>query len=224
MLVSQFYTHVNYALRGTDDDAPNHGTEEALQWIATLNRKKNELYEDVTKTWGATYAEQSLGNITASANPSFALPANFIAPSNSVYIIQTDGQRVDIDFIKPKERTSSRRVFVAGLDPQTLYFTTAITAGESIVGGELFIQGYFMPADVEDETDTIPLPDPYWGVMSVASEVASNDLSYEDKEAGLNAKANNLYRQMVRKNKRGTFGDPRITPYAPNPLSNLELR
>jgi hypothetical protein len=41
-----------------------------------------------------------------------------------------------------------------------------------------------MPADVSLEDDDLPLPDPYWGVMAVAAEVAFNDIVYEDKAEG----------------------------------------
>jgi len=46
MTVTEFLSGVNYAIRGIDDAAPSVGTEEADYWIATLNRKKDELYKD----------------------------------------------------------------------------------------------------------------------------------------------------------------------------------
>ena len=42
MLVSEAIVGINYALRGTEDDAPLEGTEEYTYWLHLLNKKKNE--------------------------------------------------------------------------------------------------------------------------------------------------------------------------------------
>lgn len=59
MTLADFYTRTSYALRGTDDDAPTHGTDEAVYWLNVLNYKKDEIYEDVTKNWKNTYNQTS---------------------------------------------------------------------------------------------------------------------------------------------------------------------
>ena len=51
MTLTDAITRLNYILRGTDDDAPTSGTDEYTYWLDTLNRKKNELYNDTTNTW-----------------------------------------------------------------------------------------------------------------------------------------------------------------------------
>ncbi len=48
--------------------------------------------------------------------------------------------------------------------------------------------------------------------MAVASEIAFNDITYEDKASDLNAKANALYRQMVSDERKGTYNNPIQTP------------
>ena len=81
-----------------------------------------------------------------------------------------------------------------------------------------------MPADVSLETDELPLPDPYWGVMAVAAEVAFGDITYEDRSEGLNTKANNLYMQMVRNNRRGTYNNPKKAPVNVYHIRGTEVR
>lgn len=229
MTVSDFLTHVNYALRGTDEAAPNIGTAEANYWIETLNRKKNELYENVKVLWNETWEVKSLGTITASATPSYNTNTTLIAPSDEVYAVDTNSKKVYYDLIKPKERPYNGRYFyLAGMNPQVLYCTNEIVATEDIVGGTLYLPGYYMPTDIdsstEDGTSTIPFLDPYYGVMAVASEIAFNDITFEDKATDLSGKANYLYQQMVRKNRRNTYGEIRPIPTKVRRIGNTETR
>jgi hypothetical protein len=289
MNLSTFYTRVNNTLRGTDDSAPAHGTDEAIYWLDTLNRKKDELYEDVTKNWrnvfqtespnetgtvattgtttltgtGTYFTDYAVGDkITVSGETErtidtitsdtvltvsvafsntasaltftrktiiltgvteYSLHRSFLNLSGNknttdgvgsgVYVITTDDERIDIPVISAEQQSPIiTRAFVAGLHPQKVYFTGEIASTDSIVGGQLFTPGYFMPDDVEDETDLLPFLDPNWAVMAVASEIAFADITYEDKAPDLNVKANNLYTQMIKKNRGLTFNTPRTIP------------
>lgn len=204
---------MNYALRGTDDDAPNSGTAEWNYWISLLNIKKNEIFQD-PRNWSHIYEVRSIGTISASTAPSFDLDDDFISPSDSVYVVDTSSNRHDFTLIKPEERsTLTQNVFIAGMNPQVLYFANQITATQTIVSGTLYMPGYWMPSDITANTQTVPLPDPNWGVFAVASEIAFSDITYEDKAETLNAKANNLYMLMTKKNRKGTHKNPRTTPY-----------
>jgi hypothetical protein len=213
MLVSAFLTNVNDALRALDDDTPTFGTDEAEYWLRVANRKKNELYEDVTKSWASTYAVLDLGAIVAAASPSYNISATFLAPANKAYVVDTDDHRHEYTIIKPEAQNSNAQaVFVAGQNPQKLYFTQEIIASSQIVGGTLYLPGYFIPANMTASDGTVPVDDPYWLVMATASEIAFNDLTYEDKAPDLNAKANALYDLMVAKNRRGTYNNPTVSP------------
>lgn len=227
MIVSEFLTHVNYALRGTDDDSPTISTEESDYWLETLNRKKNELFQDTKVLFDETWEVKSLGAISASATPSYNTNSTLIAPSDYVYAIDTNSNKVYYKLVKPRERpTTGRAFYLAGMNPQVLYCSNEILSTEDIVGGTLYLPGYYMPADVDitDVSDTIPLPDPYWGVLAVAAEIAGSDITYEDKEQNLNAKANNLYMKMIRKNRRGTYGDAKKPPIETYRIPNTERR
>ena len=220
MNVTSFLTRTSYALRGTDEDVPTFGDDEAVYWLDLLNRKKDELYQNVTQNWRNTYEVRSIGTISASTAPAYNLPTDFLALSGDenstdgagggVYIIKTDGNRVDVDVIRPEERDSvNRAAYVAGSAPEKLYFTTAIVAGEDIIGGTLYAPGYYLPADLTLADDVLPFLDPNWACMAVAAEVAFNDITYEDKAADLNSKANSLFEQMVRKNRGNLHNAPR---------------
>lgn len=217
MVATDFILAVNDALRGTDDDAPTAGSDEWQYWMRTYNRVKSGLYEDITKRWSNTYSVASLGTVAAAAAPSYNLGVTYLAPANLAYVVTSEGHKVEYEIIEPQERditSSARKLFIAGANPQVAYFTTEITATENIVDGTLYLPGFFMPADLalDDGDAVINLPDPYWGVMAVAAEIAFSDITYEDKAADLNAKATALYMQMVAKNRGGSYGNPRKVP------------
>lgn len=220
MLVSEAISGINYALRGLDDDAPMAGTDEWNQWLHVLNQKKDELYRDVSTAWNESYEVRSLGTVTASATPSYNIPTDFLGAAGNgdgvgAYVVTTDGQRVNLLLVKPQEASSSaRQVYISGRNPQTLTFTTEIEATENIVGGTLYLTGYFMPADMTSENDVVPLPNPQWGVFAAAGEIAFSDIIYENKATDINAKANNLYGMMKTANMRGISGAPRKMPYS----------
>ena len=143
MLVSAAIPRISYILRGTDDDPPESGSDDWNYWLDTLNRKKNELYRDTKKKWDSAYDVPSLGTVTASAALVFDLPANFLALSNNPYVIDTNGNRHELDLVEPQARETMRQsVFVAGFNPKKLYFANEIESDDAIVGGELFAPGY----------------------------------------------------------------------------------
>lgn len=55
MTLSEAITRISFALRGTDDDSPAFGGDESNYWLSLLNRKKDELYEDVGRQWSFIY-------------------------------------------------------------------------------------------------------------------------------------------------------------------------
>lgn len=278
MLVSEFLEKTNYALRGTDEDAPDFSSEEGSYWVDILVRKVDELYQD-PKNWGAIYngtipvesgtvattgttalvgtdtyfTDYAVGDkitvdgetvrtiatitsdtaltvtvafsntasgktftrkpIIATGVSSYNLNRAFISTSDKPYVIKTDGNKSYQKLIKAEERDLfNRQVFIAGLNPRTLYFTSDIEATDEIVGGELVIPGYYMPAEITAETDVIQVPNPNWCVAAVAAEIAFGDITYEDRAEALNNKANYLYGLMTKLNRKGSYGNPRITP------------
>lgn len=227
MTVADFLTHVSYALRGTDDDSPTLGTDEANYWVATLNRLKNSLYQDSKVLWDATWSEESLGSITATTTPTFNCDTTLIAPSDWVRALDANSKSVYYKIIKPRQRPINGRAFyLSGMNPQVLSCTDEIKSTEDIVTGTLYLPGYYMPADVNaaDGAAVLPLTDPYWGVIATAAEVAFGDIIYEDKAEGLQARANDLQRKMIRANRRGTYNDPKISPTNQYKITNTEVR
>jgi len=278
--LSQFYTRVSYALRGTDEDTPEHGDDEAVYWLDALNRKKDELYEDTSQNWRTTYKETAPNepgtvattattaltgtstnfsdyrvgdkitvsgetertiatipsdtsltvtvafantasdktfthkNIIATGIEQYSAHRSFLNPNTNAYVTTTSDQRVDLEIISPEERSvNKQQLFLSDENPQLINFTVDIESTDSIVDGTLVLPGHYMPDDVSATTDILPFLDPNWAVMAVAAEIAFNDITYEDKAPDLNAKANALYRQMVKRNRALVYGQPRKTPY-----------
>jgi len=223
MTVAEALVDINYVLRGIDDDAPTFGTEEASQWVAAINRVKRRLFRNSKVLFDETWEVKSLGAISASATPSFNTDATLIAASDEVYATDTNSNDIYYEMTNPRRRSKNRRQFyLAGMNPKVLYCSNEIVSTEDIVGGTLHLPGYYMPADVTLSTDTVPLPDPDWGVMAVAAEIAFNDITYEDKVADLNIKANELYMQMVRNNRRNTYNTPKVIPTNVNRIRSTE--
>lgn len=278
MLVSEFYTKTSYALRGTDEDAPTHGDDEATYWLSVLNTVKDNFYDDVTKQWRAGFKEttpnepgtvattgtttltgtgtyftdyrvgdkitvsgetvRTIATITSdtvlTVTVAFSNTASsktfthstiietgvetynlhrlFLAPSDKVYVTSTTGQRLYYDIIQPQDRnTVVQEVFISDENPETINFSGDIISTTNLVGGVLTVPGYYKPADLTAATDTLPFTSPNWAVYAVASEVAFNDITYEDKAGDLLAKANNLYSLMISKSRRGTRNNPRTS-------------
>ena len=162
-------------------------------------------------------------SIIATGVENYSLHRNFIAPAERAYI-QTTDQKTYFDFIQARElNPHQRQVYISSMNPKQINFTTEIESTEEIVGGTLVVPGYFMPADITSSTDVLPLPDPYWGVMATASEIAFNDLVYEEKAAELNQKANSLYLQMLRNNRRNPYGNPKQPPHSHYRIRGTEI-
>lgn len=281
---------INYALRATDDDPPTFGDDEWNYWVDTLNRKKDELYEDLSKQWSDSYKPSSpnepgvvstAGTTTLTGNGTYftdykagdeilvdgetsriidtitsdtsltvtvafsntASGKNFtrsiiidssvegyhvhrslLSPSDKVYV-QTPTQKIFLDLIKPQENDYvNQAVHLSGGNPQLLTFTQDILSDDQMVGGTLVIPGYYMPDDVSAQTDLIPAPDPNWLVMATASEIAFTDIVYEDRAETLNNRANSLWRQMVTKNMRGTYNNPRKVSYNVKRITDTRTR
>ena len=213
MTVEQYLSEVNSVFRGTDDDAPTFGDEDAVEWLLVLNRKKNEFYRDTKQKWSEAFAINSAGTIAA-GDQDYNLSTSFLTPSDQVYVIDTNGKTHYFDFVKPQQRGPyTQAVYISGVKPKVLNFTKTISATDPIVGGTLYVPGYYIPSDLTASSDTLPFPDPYWAVYSSAAELAFNDVVYETKAADLTEKANSLYRQMVVANRALTYNNARTVPY-----------
>jgi hypothetical protein len=213
MRVSEAISGINYALRGTDDDTPTVGSEEYNYWLSILNRKMRGLYNDAKRRWKVTWEVRSIGTLAAATAPEFDLDSDFLAPSDTVYAVTPSGRRIDFTIISPEEIDPRvQQVYISGQNPQVLRFTRPILVGDPFIGATLYMPANFMPANMKNANDNVPLPDADWGVMATAAFIAFNDIVYETKFSDLNAQANELWKQMTQANRRGTYGNPRRTP------------
>jgi len=210
MILSTLFRHINSAYRGTDDDAPILGSVDGIDWLDVTNRKISEYARDGKALRSTLFQTVSIAQVVTAGDQTYTMGTSFLLPASSVKVLKTDGTYADYTICEPQERGQYRgAVYFTGSDQQTLTFTDPLLAGDSIIGGTIQVDGYFLPAELTLLTDTIPVDDPYWLVYATASELAGNDLTYESKAADLQAKANNLYSMMSANNRRGTHNNPR---------------
>lgn len=204
MLVSTLFDRINSALRGIDDDSPSEGSAEATYWLGIINRKKDEWAYDPFENWSSLFEERVLGDPIALATQDYDLDADFLRPSDTIKVLVGD-QVHDFDLVEPQLRdTTSKSVYISG---KKLHFNDDISA--DLIGGTIVVPGFYLPADLLNFTDTVPVDDPNWLALAVAAELAFADVTYEDKMADLNGMANNLYTRMKAANRKGTVTSPR---------------
>lgn len=138
----------------------------------------------------------------------YNLNRQFISPSSEAVAVDSAGNFTELKIDKPQEITlNSKDMFIYGMNPQKISFVSDIP--DSMIGSQLLVPGYFMPFELTDANDVVPVDDPFWLVYAVAKDLAANDNSYAFKAPDLNNQANNLYTEMVSTNNRGTIANPR---------------
>lgn len=208
MQVSDLFTQVNSAYRGSDDDPPTSGVDFTL-WLATANRKQGEWCRDTKNNWASLWSVDTLSSSIADGTQSYDLDETLLIPSDRV-TVTVGTQLYYYTICKPEERDRfNNAAYISGNDPKQLTFVDTIDSTSPILGGTITIGGYHVLEDLTSGGDTIFVDDPYWLVYATAAELAFNDLTYSDKSPDLNNKANALYDQMVANNRRGTSGNPR---------------
>lgn len=196
---------------------------ETVRTIATIT---SDTILTVTVAFSNTASSKTFTHTTiiATGVQSYSLHRSFLLPSDSVLITTTGDNDLYYDIIKPQERnTNVRNVYVSGDNPKVLTITSEITSTEDLIGGTLTVPGYYLPDDMTAGSDILPFPDPNWGIMASAAEIAFNDIIYEDKADGINAKANALYAMMSQANRAGTWNNPRKIPTNVNRIRDTRV-
>lgn len=148
--------------------------------------------------------------IIATGVQEYNLNRNMYVPSDKTIVTDTNGVEVEYTLVHPQDREYvNQQTYIYGSNPKTLVFVDEILSTDQIVGGVLTVPGYFLQDDYTAETDVVDIDDPNWLTMALASELAFNDVTYEEKYVDLNAKANALYMEMIRANRQGTGNNPR---------------
>jgi len=220
MIYSEFIQQVNDAYRGSDDNAPAVGTTDYDMWLRVANRKIQEWARDSKNTWQSLFEVRPVGTV-AFGTQTYDLEDDFLTPANSVSITTlTDPTNyLGYTIVKPEERDGFyNSVYISGREPKTLTFNDTFNADGTYIGGTINLAAYFIPDELTDASDDIPVDDPMWLVYAVASELAFNDITYSDKSPDLVGKANFLYSQMAAANRKGTYGNPRTSPTRVNPI------
>lgn len=97
MTLANAIARINYSLRATDDSAPVSGSDEYSFWIDTLNRKKDELFQDVGKQWSFIYkneAPNETGTVATTGTTTLTGTGTFFTDYKSGDKILVDGETV----------------------------------------------------------------------------------------------------------------------------------
>lgn len=211
MQVSTLLDRTNNALRGLDDETPTIGTPEADLWLSFANQKIEDLVLDPYENWSCFWELRALATPVAALDNTYNLDADFVRASDYIIVTDTSGNEHRIKLVEPELRVGANEAYISGNNPKVLNFNGQIIAGSVLVGGTITVPGYYKPAELTADTDVVPVDNPNWLAYAVASEVAFNDNSYEDKAPDLLAKANDLYKKMRLANKKGSAVTPRKT-------------
>jgi len=207
------------ALTGTDTYFTDYRVGDTItvdgETVRTIDTITSDTALTVTVAFSNTASAKTFTHATVIATgvQSYSLHRSFFLPSDRVTVTTTDDNELYYDFLHPQERNALYEdVFISGDNPKVITFTKEITSTQDMVGGTLTVPGYYVPEDLTAETDILPFPDPNWAIMASAAEIAFNDIIYEDKADGINAKANALYAMMAQANRTGTWNNPRRVP------------
>ena len=167
---------------------------ETVRTIATIT-------DDTNLTVTAAFSNTASGKtfkrrpIIAAGVQEYALHRNFFVPSDTA-TVTTSIQDMTLGFAKPQERVYTD-LYISGRSPKMLTFYNDIESGSQLVGGTLKVPGYYLPDDMVNATDEVPVDDPTWLVYATAAELARNDAAKDDQFANLVGMANELYRKMI---------------------------
>lgn len=178
---------------------------------------------DVTVAFTNTVTANTYRHVAVIADvvQTYNLHRQFYQPSDGA--IASGTQDYEYSFSDPQGRDRFvLNTYISGFNPKKITFTDTIESTDPIVGSDLIVPGYFLPEDLTSNSDIVPVDDPYWLVYAVASELAFNDLTYADKYAELNTKANNLYSMMSKSNRNGTNKYPKTIRTSVNRIIGTE--
>jgi hypothetical protein len=215
-------TTATTTLTGTGTEFLDYRVGDKITVSGETERTIATITSDTVLTVTAAFSNSASGktfthkSIVATAVQAYSVPRTLISPSDQVRIIPTTGSDIYYDLDPPQERSKTstlQEVYLSGRNPQTMTFAYAIASTDQIVGGTLYLPGYYRPVDLDATlaTDLVLVDDPNWLAMAVAAEVAFNDITYEDKYADLAGKASVLYKNMSRRNRKGTYKTPRVS-------------
>lgn len=172
---------------------------ETVRTIATI-ASDTSLTVTVAFTNTASAKTFTRSTIVAVATTSYKLPRRLFQPSDFARVVKTDASYVDYQIIKAQQRSvpSGQSTYIHGLNPKKITFSQTIEAG--LAGGTMTVPGYYIPAELVDSTDVVPVDDPVWLVYITASELARNDPAKEDQFPILAGMANELYSRMSNAN------------------------
>lgn len=219
-----FVAQVYAAYKGkskTRMPAPGEEKYEVLLGIA--NRKLNEWATDPDNLWNSLWEDRNTDTILVDTQ-TYNLDSDLFYPSDFIRVQKTGGDDEYVEIIKPYERSLylNQVSYISGHNPKLLTFVQDISTGNDLIGGTLYVPGYYLPTALTNTSDVIPVDIPEWLVYITASEIARNDPAKDDQYVNLVNQANDLYRKMVNANQSNAFMQPNNVPIDVNAIRGDE--
>lgn len=179
-----------------DTKYPTPGTDNWTMYLAIINTLKDTWATDPDLNSDSCFEEREVDTVTAT-DLVYALDDDVCKLSDKVYVDTLSGRTIPFTVIKARDRhnyNNTEAVFLSGDNPRELNFTYMPT---DAIGGTIRAGIYFVPPDVSDGNNEVPVDRPMWVMYSGAAELAFNDPSKEDKFADLNGLANDEWQKMI---------------------------
>jgi len=185
---------------------PVEGTTKYAYMLSTANDLIEEWARDGNQTWASLWELRNEGSVSTSTD--YFLDDDFIKPSDFIYVETDDAQRAYFDIQKPQSRSRYGRSVYVSQNPGVLSFVEALPEDSTLIGGTLWVAGYWVPQELVNANDTVVVDNPQWLIYAIAAELARNDPAKTNQYGNLQGRANDLYENMVSRNISNGFGQP----------------
>ena len=228
-----FIQQVQIAYKG-NSNWPLPGTAKYLMYVAIAHRLQAEWAMDANVLWNSLFSEVTDTGTIQPTVQTYPLDSNVYYLSDSIYIVDTDGNNTEYRVVHPNARNDNSGdnigytggdlgqplVYLTGSASYqgsnlTLNFVTpfqtttnGIVTTSSDVGGAIEFGAYLLPNDLKNPNDSVLVDDPFWLVWQTASELARNDPSKQDQVPNLTGMANDAYTKMVTANQGNSYEQP----------------
>jgi hypothetical protein len=164
----------------------------------------------------------------------YDLDNDVFALSDYIYVNRTDGNTDRFQVVHPESRNRSFNAIgtiasddgdpvcyltgsaAGGGSNLTINFEDKFVAGGNMggdIGGTISCGVYAMPTQLQNPSDVVPVNNPGWLALRLATELARNDPAKQDQVPDLQAQATALYNKMVIGNQTNSFQQPNGPAY-----------
>lgn len=180
------------------------GSTKWLKIVAIANNKIDTWQNEDNADWNSLYSPNyALGNVTNT--DTYDLDDDIRQVSNvagdTIVITHIDGNTTEyetVDATDLKQHTTGNYCAQVG---QTLVFNHLFVSTDPQYGGSIAIPVFLFANHLQADTDTVPVDDPQWLVLTVSAEYVRNDIVKQNQYPSLVNEANALMNGMKSANE-----------------------